>query len=691
MREGSHQQGGFAMTYPSSNGERNVRSQRVVAAAVAAFLCLFVLSAMAASARAEVATYSATQTIPVPPASKFAGSGGGDGWAVAFSDTAIYNIFHHQQTLQVACHLQSNAEPCFSPETIKDTEGHDFATSGQPGLYLNRHNGKLYAYATRASDGTAGVVCIDTTIAPSNPDPFCGFTALTPAGQGPLVPAGISGTSAPELVGSRYYSFNYVDGSGQSGAKNELMCFDVETGAACPGQPYAVAIGAGEVSDSGFPSPATAALAGTSKIIIPLNIDGTNRLACFDDATQSTCAGSWPVALTGISYAAENGAPFPLLDASGTTTGVCIPTGVDQCFGLGGEAASTPAGMSSVIEASSPWNGPAFVLGPRVYVPNGNYGGDIGDVQCYDYATGAGCPNFPKKFTGLDYLYTVNQDPQRPTCIWVNSDSGEHQIQDFDAYTGEECGTGTIRALASQFVVAAPQCEPASYVSLQVLKPARSVYSTGSIAFDDGDGIAIPGLVEAMLDETGTASLAGLSLNTPTGLPQFLFTLNDAIGAIGSVEVKLTWTADYDINCIGEHTTATTAPPVTAPAPAATVTPTKTTTTPPARGGVLAFGTAHLASSSKACIASSAYLASVSGKDIASVTFTLNGHKLKKLSKADSKGRFSLRVGVKAGKSERLSMHVTFTSATKNRSTTITRNLARCAAVHHVKTPRFTG
>lgn len=652
-----------------------------VATVVAALLCLAALSVTTGLARAATATYSAVETVPVPPASNFAGSGGGDGWAVALSETAVYNVFHHQPTLQVACHEQSNAEPCFSPETITDTEGNNFATSGHPGMHLDLHTGKLYVYATRTSDGTAGVVCVDTTLAPVSSDPFCGFTALTPVGHAPLV-GGISGVSIPMLVGTHWYSFSFVNGTNQGGGENELMCFDVSTDAACSGEPYAVSIGAGNVEDGGFPSPATAAIG--SKIIIPLVIGGANRLACFDDATQSSCAGSWPVTL-GVSYASSNGAPFPLLDATGKLTGVCIPTGTDQCFSLAGESTATPAGMSAVIGASDGWNGPALVLGPRVYVPNGNVGEGV--VECFDYSTGASCANFPKSFVGLGYLYTVNPDPQRPTCIWVNSDDGTDQIQDFDAYTGQACGEGTIRVLASQFVVAAPQCTPASYVSLQVLRPDRATYTSGSIAFDDGDGNPIAGLGEQTLDATGTTSLAGLELNTATGLPQFLFTLNGETGTVGSVEVKLTWTGDYDATCVGDGTTVG-APPAPAPTPAA---PVAVTSKPPAHGGVLAFGSAHLASSSRACVASSSYLASVSGVDIASVTFVLNGHKLKTLSKANSHGKFALRVAVKAGKVGHLTMHVKFTSAAANKSATLTRRLARCAAVRHVTTPRFTG
>ncbi len=115
------------------------------------------------------------------------------------------------------------------------------------------------------------------------------------------------------------------------------------------------------------------------------------------------------------------------------------------------------------------------------------------------------------------------------------------------------------------------------------------------------------------------------------------------------------------------------------------------TTPPPAKGEVLAFGTAHLASSAKACSATSSYLASVGGKDIASVTFALNGHKLKTLSKANSHGAFSLRIPVETGKSEHLSIHVEFSSAASNHTQTINKTLARCAVAHPLKAPRFTG
>ena len=370
--------------------------------------------------------------VPRHTAVSFAGSGGGDGWAVALTQSAVYNVFHHDSQLQVACHFQADAEPCFTPETITDSEGHGFASSGQPGLWLDQSTGKLYVYATRWSDERAGVVCIDTTEAPTNSDPFCGFTALTGENEAALEDS-ISNVSNPALVGSRWYAFNYVNGSTISGAKNKLLCYDVNTRAPCPGQPFAVSSSTAPAENYSFPTPAVTAIG--SKVIVPLHFNGgEDQLFCLDGTTEATCPGSWPAA-AGF-YNSEYGAAYPLLDGSGTITGLCLPTGADPCFALSGASVSTPAGMTDAISGNSAWNGPALVRGSRVYVPNGNYD----QVDCFDYGTGATCPNYPLSLPELGLLYTVNPDPERPGCIWVNSDDGEGQIQTFEGSTGaREC------------------------------------------------------------------------------------------------------------------------------------------------------------------------------------------------------------------------------------------------------------
>ena len=499
------------------------------------------------------ATYIATQTIPVPPASAYAGSGGGDGWAVALSATQVFNVFHHQSVLEVACHYQSDASPCWSPETITDASGNGFAVSGQPGLWLDQASGDLYVYATRTSDDTGGVVCIDTTAAASNPDPFCGFTALTAVGDAPLGPSYISAISDPAMVGSRWYAFNYVDGIGESGTQNTLMCFDTQALAPCSGQPYSVPVDSGAVSNYDYPPPAVAAIG--NQIIVPITVGGTDELGCFDASTQTGCSGTWPVLIGGYTYSSSFGAPFPLLTPTGTITGFCLPTGLDPCYDLSGASVPTPAGMPQAINATSGWNGPAFVLGPRVYVPDGNQD----QVDCYDASSDASCQGFPYSPGNLGLLYTVNPDPQRPSCIWVNSDYGSAQIQNFDAYTQSGCGQGPIRVLTSALVAPYSQCVPYSYSSLKVISPAPSTYTNGTVQFEDPDGNPIPGTTTMSLDGTGTLSLQGLSLNTAIGLPEFLITLNGTSGSPTSVTVQVTWTGVSDPACT--TSTLTVVPP----------------------------------------------------------------------------------------------------------------------------------
>ncbi len=497
--------------------------------------------APAARAATTSVTYNATVTIPAPPSSSFAGAGaGGDGWAVALSSTQIFNVFHHQTTLMVMCHNQSDASACWgSYKTVTDTSGNGFSTSGQPGLYLDQTNHYLYVWATRTSDSTAGVVCIDTQSAAANP--FCGFTTLSALNQAPY--SGFSGISDPVMVGSHWYAFNDVVGPA-SGSENTLMCFDVSTDAACASQPYPVDFGGGSVT-SASPNDSIAALG--TKIV--LQIPG-GFLACFDTTTNSSCAGSWPVAVTG----GTAGAPLPVLTSTGAYAGVCLPTSAPQCWDMTGATLAAPAGLSA-LTGNANWNGPATVIGARIYFPNGN----TNAAECYDYSTGASCTNFPLAISNLSLLYTINPDPSRPTCLWVNANGGTSQIQNFDAYTGGTCANAPLRLTASSVVATNQVCVPASWTSLSVLSPSPSSYTSGTVAFDDADGNPISGVATHTLDATGTTILTNLNLSSTVPLPQFLVTLTGTTGSLGSVQIQVTWTGSYDPSCVQGGTSVTTA------------------------------------------------------------------------------------------------------------------------------------
>lgn len=503
-----------------------------------------VACAAPALAAAEDATYSYTQTIPVAPASTYAGSGGGDGWALAMTPQAVYNVFHHSSQLQVACHLQSDASSCWNPKTITDAEGNGFRVSGQPALQLDQGNGHLHVFATRSADATAGVVCIDTTRPATDANLFCGYTPLTPAGGAPES----SAVSNAARIGTRWYAFNFSGGAPAGAGQNVLLCFETAGETPCAGQPFAVGLGSGTVS---VPSPTyrVPSIAGIgTRVLVPANV-GSEVIGCFDAATGAACSGSWPTEAPS-GYSDNYGPAFPTLTAGGEPTGFCLPASGLPCFGLDGATAATPSGLTSAIDPGTPWNGPAFVLGPRIYVANGN--GD--KVQCYSFASSQSCDGFPKALSNAGYLYTVNPDPQRPECIWVNADNGSGQIQNFDAYTGASCGRGALRVLASSIVVPNSRCQPTGYTSMRIVFPERSAYTSGTVAFLDGDAKPIAGIADRAIDGSGLISMTGLDLSTSTGLPQFLITLEGASSTPGNVVVELVWRGVVDESCVKPET-----------------------------------------------------------------------------------------------------------------------------------------
>src|SRR5262249_29249648 len=110
--------------------------------ALAVMIAIVVAGAVSQSANSAIGlkVYSATVTVPAPPASNFAGAnGGGDGWSVGLTSTQVFNVFHHSSTTQVNCHNQSDASACWSnPKTVTDGSGNNFSTSIAPGLFVSQ-------------------------------------------------------------------------------------------------------------------------------------------------------------------------------------------------------------------------------------------------------------------------------------------------------------------------------------------------------------------------------------------------------------------------------------------------------------------------------------------------------------------------------------------------------------------------
>jgi len=483
----------------------------------------------------SLVTYTATATVPTPPALAFSAYSGGDGWGVAVSSTQVFNVFHHSPVLQVSCLNQSNGAQCWgSPVTVIDGSGNNFATSNAPGLYLDPATSLLYVFAVRTSDDTAGVVCIDPTLptGATGAQRFCGFTALSAVGDAPIVQK--AGVSDPIRVGNNWFAFNEVPGP-YSGTENQMLCFNLATDTACPSQPYAFDLGGTSLAP--FVSAAQIGQAGT-RLMVQL-IGSSDTMSCFDTVTLATCGNAWPVAIGGF-----GGAPFPLLSSNGTVLGGCLPISGTPCYGFDGSHATPPASLSSAIGATSLNNGPAVVFGTRVYVPDAR----SETIDCFDFQLAESCTHFPRAMQNTTFLYTVNQDPNRPGCIWTNADHGAGQIQSIDGYTGGAC-QGSTRVVSSALVAPFPVCQPANYATLQVTSPNPTTYTSGSVTIENSNAAALPSVPTQTLSATGAVNLAPLNLTRLTPLPQFVITLVGASPTPSQLQVSLSWTGTLAASC----------------------------------------------------------------------------------------------------------------------------------------------
>ena len=516
--------------------QRNGKRSRLRLTFLLATLGLAVQSMVGAPVVNASATYSQTVTLPVPPALSFAGNSGGDGWDVSLSADRAYNVFHHD-ILQLACLNQVDATPCWAPQQIVDETGREFYASNHSGADLDQDTGLIHTYAAR-EDGVGGVLCLDPTAPDQEPaeNPYCGFTALTDAGEAQVTP---DGPGSPMLVGDRYYAYNF-----STGAQNKLLCYDFDTAEACLGQPYAIDFD-GQLPD--VTRSAHVVIGG--KLLIPNGgfNGGATRVACFDPATSTECAGSWPVTIVDTTDFYLAGPPVPVLDSSGGVVGACMP-GALTCFAMDGSSITAPDGFPADMGGHY-YTGGAVIVAARVLTPG--YSPDR--VDCYDYSTSAVCAGFPKPLSNASLPYTINTDPYRPTCVWVNSDFGSSQIQAFDAFDGGACGQGAIRVLVSQFVVDEAECYPTDYQSLELLAPASSTYTSASVELLNTNGNPT-GISDQTFDASGVVDLTGLGLESEPTLPQFLVTLTDGPAVLGQVSVRLNWNADYNTACNGPDT-----------------------------------------------------------------------------------------------------------------------------------------
>jgi hypothetical protein len=507
-------------------------------------------------------------TVSSPPSGSFAGATSGDGWDISFYRDRVFNVFHHGQQFLIDCHLQSDGSHCDTvegispwPKTVSSPDPvSEFTSPAHASGWMDTNSGRFYGWASRIADGTGGVVCVDLTTPENNP--FCGFTALTDAGANTETDTTVFGGRA--TVGTEMYAYDVSIG--------KVLCLSTATFAACAGQPYDLPIGGISPMQGGWTDNSTVAAGG--KVFV--HVDDENAtggvFTCFDPQTKATCAGSWPQLVSDAYPGAvsEVGAAFPYLSTTGTVLGACLPyDGVDPCWDLTGAPITTPAAMISALGNTDMWNDGA-VLGTRVFVPTGEADGvNIGvadAVFCYDFATGASCPNFPIETGNTTYLYTVTPDPIRTGCMWINADgsgNGGTQIRTFDGFDGS-AGCADRVHVASSVVIPDSSCNALGWSNVQVLDPDPSAYTTASLSLTDAQGVPVPNGTGLTADGTGTFDLSGLTI--PDSV-LFTATFNDPTFSQTGVIFRFTWSSTSSDTCNANATRVPDAPTINSVTP----------------------------------------------------------------------------------------------------------------------------
>lgn len=514
------------------------------------FLLTSTVSATAAASTPSTQSVSQVVTIPTAPMSSFAGAAGGDGFNAAVADGRVYSVFHHQAQLQASCLQQSTGAACGAGWPYISAVSDGIGTPMSSYAFVAPDGDALYAYAL-LPDRSAGVMCITL------PNPVsCGVTALTTVSNvaipiegedehGASAPYSLD-FGAPARVGERIYS-PFADSD-----RVWLSCFDLDAAAQCPGAPFELSeIGAGWQQDIYLRGPRAVAYGDRVYVTVHEGVDtpSSTRLTCWDPSTSQTCGDTtsavWPVSV------ATPWGLIPTLSIDGDVTSVCLTeSGVTRCVdAVSGVTVTAPTVLAS-FEAgtgdSGAFFGQARTIGSRmVFISSTSAPSPRFTCIDFDAVPAEWCGDFLPANANL--LYAVDDDPDRPGCLWFNSDNGAGQIQSFDMLTMASGCEEQGRISRPQIAPDIESCPVYTWSSVQVLAPTTWETATVDVRTTQGER-ALPGGNElSLIDSITATSLADVDVTGQTS-PLFVFSFTGATLTDG-VTARFTWVTDDVDEC----------------------------------------------------------------------------------------------------------------------------------------------
>lgn len=429
----------------------------------------------------------------------FEGSGGGDGFNIAFAGDAVLNVYHHNhQDVVMDCHLKATGNACW--EGTVSFSG--YGTGNASMVFWDATNKHAWVQSIDNSTMNPGMLCIDLSTF-SNPN-LCS----TPFVSLQNVEADYNDLGITAQVGTKLYIPD---------ADNwKLMCFDMATSAACTDPQF-------QMPNNGSGRSTSTAFGRAQAMDGKIYFSTTGYIGCYNPATNDFCGTSSGTSLNEPVSTEYQYPMIPIRNAAGSLLGMCY-FDTQQCLNDQGVAITSPipANLSTwmtnhpIPQWATNDAGIWGELNNKLYLPVGPSDTATNDVYCYDFTTGDACAGFNGTDLGLR-IYAIQADPTNGNCMWTNGDGA--QITNFTADTGKPGCVSEIPTVKMPYTATVPRMSCSDNGRVLAWDSISFVVPTGLNAADlkvtilDSNGNEITGYVDRTVDANGKLDLTGLTVN----------------------------------------------------------------------------------------------------------------------------------------------------------------------------------
>ncbi|MEY4311942.1 MAG: hypothetical protein RLZZ571_712, partial [Actinomycetota bacterium] len=279
----------------------------------------------------------------------------------------------------------------------------------------------------------------------------------------------------------------------------------------------------------------------------------TTHVECWDTESDSTCEGAWP-------RGNQNASSWmPVLNQNEEIALICSIGQFVSCLDAEtGEDATTPDHLSALYtyDGLPAFIGTSLMFGKKVVtLIAGGEGSPLGAAICFDYSTETPTNCGAIELPDTSFIYSLDRDPNRPTCVWVNADGGSAQITNFDVLTMEQGCSGSLRTSLVQISTKADACDVTEWDSVKITSPSQ--WTSATITVRDENGDVLPGGDAIEISQANVkTSLANVDFGT-LETPYFDFDIQGA-DLSGGLDAQFTWRTSTPKICKGLKETSKT-------------------------------------------------------------------------------------------------------------------------------------